>query len=493
MVLVAVLYYQQSLDEGREWIIARTFPLPHILFRVLHYEGHPPLVYILLWLPAHLHMPYPWINWLSAAVGLSSIYLLLRLSPFPFYVRALLPFCFALGYQEVVVARSYVLFPLLGFLAAHLYRTRPPRPLAMAATLALLANVSFHGTLVAIGLGIAYALRFRRERKNPLPSEPVLGPLRSRSLWPATMLFLASLVLVAVCIYPEKYNQMTPRQAVSRIFHRAQGPQQEATGGPGPRVPTVNPAPSMPSVPAKPPAGNFLRRHKDVLWLAFVYPVSSFAPLSLAFEIVVACFLCWRRQWALILPIAILDYFLIFGFVAYRHTPLVWITLLIVLWAAWDAAPRPGLFQIQRMVSWALAILSVLQIPWTLAAIHYEFHHATYPAKATAAYLRTLPSNTSIDGDKVAYAILPYRPGYVPVDRAHGRFADHASYATSATIDSFLSNSPDVLLLNETLAAPSARARLQAAGYMEVHTSCGGPYFPNIPVEVTCFHVFSRR
>jgi hypothetical protein len=489
MVLVAVLYYQQSLDEGREWIIARTFPLPHILFRVLHYEGHPPLVYVLLWLPAHLHMPYTWINWLSAAVGLASIYLLLRLSPFPFYLRAILPFCFALGYQEAVVARSYVLFPLLGFIAAHLYRTRPPRPLAMAATVALLANVSFHGTLVAIGFGIAYALRLRHDRRSATRSTP----LQARSLWSATTLFLAALVLVAVCIYPAKYNEMTPRQAVLRVFHRAQGPQETGPVAPRPPLPSVNPAPSMPTVTTKPPAGNFLRRHKDVLWLVFVYPLSSFAPLSFAFEILVVWFLCWRRQWALIVPIALLDYFLIFGFVAYRHTPLVWITLLMVLWAAWDAVPCLGVFQLQRAMAWALGLLSVLQIPWTLAAIRYEFHHATYPAEATAAYLKTFPSGTSIDGDKTVYAILPYRPGYVPFDRAHGRFADHASYATTATIDPILSRSSDVLLLNETLAAPNARAKLQAAGYAEVHTSCGGPYFPNVPVDVTCFHVFSRR
>ena len=210
-------------------------------------------------------------------------------------------------------------------------------------------------------------------------------------------------------------------------------------------------------------------------------------------EFLIFVYLVVGKQWTLILPLAFLEYFLIFGFVDYRHTPLVWITLVLMLWAAWDTSDKPEMSWLQPSVALGVAFVCILQATWILSAIHYELHHATYPAKMTATYLKTLPRDTSIDGDKTAYAILPYMPASVPIDRGGGSYADIASYFTSATIDSLISHGSDVLLLNELLRSPEAIPKLHASGYKEGHMFCGGPYFPNVPIQDTCFHVFSRK
>lgn len=172
---VALSRYLPWEDEGRAWTAARYFGLYDLVFHALRYEGHPPLWYLILFPLAKLHFPFVYINLISAGFGLAGIYVLLRYSPFPFYIRALLPFGFALAYEYAVVARSYCLFPLLGFLVAKEYRSTARKPVRMAILLALLANLSLHGTIVACGFGLSYGWDLYRERrvsgglKAPLP------------------------------------------------------------------------------------------------------------------------------------------------------------------------------------------------------------------------------------------------------------------------------------------------------------------------------------
>ena len=153
VLVLAIHFYHPWEDEGRAWMISRNYSIPAILFHVLHYEGHPSLWYLVLWFPSHLNMLYHYINWISAACGIAAIYTFLRFSPFPLYLRVLIPFGFALQYQYAVVARSYALFPLLGFICSYLYRKEKKNSLAMGLALALFANIAIYSTVVAFGVG----------------------------------------------------------------------------------------------------------------------------------------------------------------------------------------------------------------------------------------------------------------------------------------------------------------------------------------------------
>lgn len=78
--------------------------------------------------------------------------------PFPGYNKAFVPLYLFPFYQYAVVARSYVLIPLLLFSVAAIYDKRAERPFLFVFLLILLANVCFHGTIIASGIIFVFLL-----------------------------------------------------------------------------------------------------------------------------------------------------------------------------------------------------------------------------------------------------------------------------------------------------------------------------------------------
>ena len=98
----------------------------------------PALWYICLWVLSRLHVGYAGMHWVAAAVGFSGVAVLVTASPFPRFIKLLLPFTFYLAFQYAIVARSYVLAPLLIFLCAYFWPRKLERPLTIALCLGLL-------------------------------------------------------------------------------------------------------------------------------------------------------------------------------------------------------------------------------------------------------------------------------------------------------------------------------------------------------------------
>ena len=94
----------------------------------------------------------------AAVIGFLGVTFLVTTSPFPRFIKLLLPFTFYLAFQYAIVARSYVLVPLLLFLCAYLWPQRLERPLSIALCLGLLANVALHAAVISGGLAIVYAI-----------------------------------------------------------------------------------------------------------------------------------------------------------------------------------------------------------------------------------------------------------------------------------------------------------------------------------------------
>lgn len=120
VVLPAVHFHEPWADEAQSWLLARDSSLVELWTEAPRYEGSPPLWHTVLHLAARLGLPYGSMNLLSALLGLAAAILLLRSAPWPFWIRAALPFTFFLSYQYSVVARSYSLLPPLLFGAAAL-------------------------------------------------------------------------------------------------------------------------------------------------------------------------------------------------------------------------------------------------------------------------------------------------------------------------------------------------------------------------------------
>ena len=500
MLCVAIHFYQPWEDEGVAWMIARLFPICTMLFHILRYQGHPCLWYLLLWGPAHLHMPYVYINWISAVIASAGTYVLLRFSPFPFYLRALIPFGFFLGYQYAIVARSYVLFPVLGFTVAHIYRQRHGYPVAMAVVLALLANVSIHGTIVATSFAGLYILKLVKQQQS-LERIPLAG---KNALLGAT-LFAASLILVGACIWPprdlnpefsspilklleHKINmQETPAAAQHAVLnlreHAQPDPRYKTTSYSDLR--TASDAERRPWI-----VGVQWNDWSEPLFYVLRYSFAASTPFALFYQALTLVYLYRANKILLIVPAVLLVLFLLVVFSQLWHLGLIWVTLLMVIWAAWDSSLKPDALNLQNAVAGTLGLLCVLQLPWTINAIRYERHHSTYPAGQAAAYLETLPRGTRMDQLGLGFTVLPYFSRNIFVAHGEPAFSHSETSDPSARIAEVLATGPDVIVADDqnshTLIA------LQAAGYQVTHSFCGAPYFPNASLGSLCLLVFER-
>src|SRR5215471_13552564 len=125
LVAFTILHHEPWSDEAQAWQVARSLPVTEIFRTYIRYEGHPGLWHLLLSGFIRLGGTYDGLHWLCGAIAFVSASLLVFFSPFPRYLRLALPFTFFLPYQYAVVARGYVLAPLLLFLIAMVWRRSP--------------------------------------------------------------------------------------------------------------------------------------------------------------------------------------------------------------------------------------------------------------------------------------------------------------------------------------------------------------------------------
>jgi len=149
-------YHEKWADEAQAWLLARDLDLYTLWFKELRYEGSPGLWHTILWVAQHLfHAPYAAIGIIGMVCATAGVALMLFKAPFPRPLRWLLVFTYFIVYQYAVIARPYTLLPLLSFSAAIFFKdVKHPERITIA--LILLANLTFHGTIMAVCLGVAY-------------------------------------------------------------------------------------------------------------------------------------------------------------------------------------------------------------------------------------------------------------------------------------------------------------------------------------------------
>ena len=159
LAIVVSVFHEPWRDEAQAWLLARDLGPWQLVASRLRYEGHTPLWYLLLMIPAKLGVPYEWgLKAVSLCVTAIAMFLLVRKSPFPWFVRYSLPFTYFLFYQYTVVSRSYCLIVLLMWLAALCFSRRNEKPWPYAAVLMALGAVSAHGILFGAGFALAWLL-----------------------------------------------------------------------------------------------------------------------------------------------------------------------------------------------------------------------------------------------------------------------------------------------------------------------------------------------
>ncbi|MFZ3211167.1 MAG: hypothetical protein WA188_06590 [Terriglobales bacterium] len=459
LVFAGISHHEPWFDEAQSWLMARDLGIVDLLFHQIRYEGTPGLWLSLLWIANAFHLPYAALGIIGGLCASAGIFIFLRFAPFPEPIKFLLPFSFFAAYQYAVVARSYTLIPLLTFLAAHLYRWAQAKTYRFVVALALLANVSAHGTAIAIGIAAAYGWE-------------VLGVwssfdaiTRRRHLFAAAIFGVTVAAIVAIVFPPADgnfyafYRQPTAALAVYTTISAIAG----ALVGSG--------------------VISFALALLFAVWCftrgkiaAFILPVGLM--LALFFRV-------WAQPW--------------------HHGTLLF-AMLAALWIAWPTATERYQFTRLSRASY-LVVTGVLigtlcfQLVWTSKTFIYDWSHPFSGSLDAAKYLKSVGADrkrTCALGFSTT-AVLPYFQDNIFINEARpDRTAFwHWSQGNDVTQqpELLLALMPEFTIVgwkqDEEVAAYDRFMR--EAGYSLVHESIGEMYFKDVVQQPDTYRIYKRN
>jgi hypothetical protein len=350
-------FHEPWADEAQAWLLARSLPLGQLFHSYLGYEGSPGLWHFLLWCLIRIHVSYAGMHWVAGAIAVSGVAVLLFYSPFPRWLRLPLPFTFYLAFQYAVVARNYVLVPVLLFSAMALWRRSP---IAVAALLGLLGNVSAHAAAISFGLAILYLIdcTSRHRRGVALPGK--------RELWIGTLLLVALYLFAAWTAFP-------PPDVFVGTFH----------------VPPGHPVPS----PFARYGSNFLQALLLGMWFPPYLGILVWPVLAIGIR--------QRGGFHLLIPVGMFVALSIAVYAKFWHAGLVFLAVVAVLWITW---PEKGLAHgpAERWLRYSTGFLVLTQIAGTCYAGVYDHFNDYSGGLKTAQFLRPYVDS----GEKIAVTYL---------------------------------------------------------------------------------------
>lgn len=361
LVAFAIPFHEPFADEAQGWQLARSLSLASLFKNYIRYEGAPGLWHFLLWILIRAHVSYTGLHWISGAIAVAATALLLFKSPFPLYLKLALPFTVFLVYQYAVVARNYVLAPILLYAIALFWKKNP---LILALLLGLLANVALHAAVISGGLAVVYLLEQLRNRDTEIP--------RRRQLLLGSVILLALWAIAIWTAWPPHdfsgHLSACLRTSPLLIFRGAVGS----------------------------------------LVLGIFYPWL----LSVAFWIVIAYCLRARRSLLYLLPVLFFAIFAGIAGLTWWHVGLLIPLIICIFWITWPSAGTK-VSQPEVYGRTALVAMAIMQILWACYAIRFDHYNAFSPDRATAEFLR--PYVNQGDSIAVTYAYDPEGQGFFSI------------------------------------------------------------------------------
>jgi hypothetical protein len=149
LFLVQLVHHEMWRDELNAFGIARGSPNLASLFRHVHYEGHPWLWYLMLWVVTRLTTSPVGMKVLQAIIG-TVIYLLIGLgSPFSRVEKVFIFFSYFISFEYTVLSRTYGIVLLLLLIYLRQRAMHPQRFLRNSLLLGLMANADVMGILLS--------------------------------------------------------------------------------------------------------------------------------------------------------------------------------------------------------------------------------------------------------------------------------------------------------------------------------------------------------
>ncbi len=445
VVGAAIWRHEPWADEAQAWLLARDASLTGLWTHLLHYEGTPGLWHTLLHVLIRLGFPYAALNVFSGILGFAAIWLLLKYAPLPLAIRLFLPFTFFLCYQYPVIARSYSLTPLLLFACALLYAGARQRAGALTILLCLLAAISLHAMMLAVGIWLAYQIRLASEWKE-------LGRAERKSIVIAGAGYAVFVAAMAWSAWPASDGAFATHRDFSflHLISFSNAAFTEAFTG---------------------------------QWLA------SWAALALSIP------LLWKGRALLpfVLSAALLS---IAGAVVYAnlwHDGFLFLAWLFAIWiAAARVKPGPGALA-------SLILVIAVQCYWTARSVGYDWAHAYSGSKAAAAYLKTsgIPARGLYGLGFVCTAVQPYfaRNAFRNFNRGGPAYWDWSTHnRADDPVALFLPDAPNYVLAGyKTIGEKERWSSLMRMGsYAPIRHFDGNVYWRSSILQPESFDLYRR-
>lgn len=376
-------HHEPWADEAQAWLIARDSTLSELFLKRLHYEGSPGLWHLLLWFMIRAHVSYAAMHWIVVGVGIATAYLVLRYSPFPLWIRLLLPFSFGLASETAVVARSYSLVPILVFAICMALTAKRDRPVLFAVLVGLLANTSLPSAVYSAGFVALYLLRdsaWASKSKVALAGQvPTSRETMSlRKLLPAAAVLLAFWAAAVYTATPAPDVNFGKAPFIIKAHKEFSPVLATLTGIPAPTSSQTHLAKlaSVAKVPVKKPrlgaALASLLIAVSIVSIAF-FAVSSSSIVAACFYALLFAWLSRRRRLAAALPFA---FVLVGGTLlglTEHHMSLIWSGVIAAAWIGFSAEPPIAIKPWLRRGLAALTVLVLVeQLCWTVLAAHAD-------------------------------------------------------------------------------------------------------------------------
>lgn len=159
LLSVVAYFHEPWFDEAQAWQISRCASLSDILFKIPHYEGHPPLWHLILLPFAKTGMPYEFsLAFVNIAFSAAAVWIIMFKTKLPDLMRLMLPFTYFFFYQYGVISRPYSVMAFALMLCAVFYREKNAKPLRMVLSLALLCLSSAYGLAIAAGICVVWLI-----------------------------------------------------------------------------------------------------------------------------------------------------------------------------------------------------------------------------------------------------------------------------------------------------------------------------------------------
>jgi hypothetical protein len=457
LVAFAIPSHEPWVDEAQAWQLARNLSLTSLFKTYIRYEGSPGLWHLLLWMMTRIHISYVGLHWICGAIATAAVSLLIFWAPFPRYLKLSLPFTYFLFFQYAIVARNYVLVPLLLFFAAIVWRKSP---FWLVLALGLLANASLHAAVISGGLAAVYAIEQFRNRENKPFND-------GRKLWVCALLLLAFYAFAIWTAWPPRDLILSSVRGQSSIF--------------------------------------FLRAVFSLVW-----PTCQPWVVSIPFWTAIVFWLYARHKLYFLLPVVLFAAFSGAVSVAWWHAGLVIPLLICLLWITWHA-PATAAREFEMAGRIALVIMIATQILWSGYALFYDHYYAYSPDPAAAKFLSPYVREsatiavTYISGpdDKRVRAfpvvgILPYFDHNIYVNTSYPFWWWSDRDSTEDRFKALLPSHPRIVIVEETHMNPVAHLNLDDPkyvsllkdGYRFVNEFCGTQPRQLEPGETLCHVVF---